>query len=113
MPWATPATRRPSGTEGDAPDESGTNRTRNYAIILGVLVVILLIAGYLFARNLGYLGGSASFNLPSVVGQQAAVATATLRADGLNVNQVQQVSSDAPGTVISTDPATGQPGQEG
>ena len=33
------------------------------------------------------------------------MATATLRADGLNVTQVQQVSSDAPGTVISTDPA--------
>ena len=94
-----------AGAEGDAPDESGTNRTRNYAIILGVLVVILLVAGYLFARNLGYLGGDASFNLPSVVGQPVAVATATLRSDGLNVNQVQQVSSDAPGTVISTNPA--------
>jgi len=93
-----------AGAEGDAPDESGTNRTRNYAIILGILVVILLVAGYLFARNLGYLGGDASFNLPSVVGQPAAVATATLRSDGLNVTQVQQVSSDAPGTVISTNP---------
>ena len=93
-----------AGAEGDAPDESGTNRTRNYAIILGILVVILLVAGYLFARNLGYLGGDASFNLPSVVGQPAAVATATLRSDGLNVTQVQQVSSDAPGNVISTNP---------
>ena len=93
-----------AGAEGDAPDESGTNRTRNYAIILGILVVILLVAGYLFARNLGYLGGDASFNLPSVVGQPAAVATATLRSDGLNVTQVQQVSSDTPGTVISTNP---------
>jgi serine/threonine-protein kinase len=92
------------GTAGDAPDESGTNRTRNYAIILAILIVILLVAGYLFARNLGYLGGSASFNLPSVVGQPASVATATLRADGLNVNQIQQVSNDAAGTVISTSP---------
>jgi serine/threonine-protein kinase len=32
------------------------------------------------------------------------VATATLQADGLNVNQVTQVSSDTPGTVISTNP---------
>ena len=94
----------PADAASDAPDESGTNRTRNYAIILGILVVILLVAGYLFARNLGYLGGDASFNLPSVVGQPAAVATATLRSDGLNVTQVQQVSSDAPGTVISTNP---------
>ena len=93
------------GAEGDVPDESGTNRTRNYAIILGVLIVILLVAGYFFARSLGYLGGAASFNLPNVTGQPVAVATATLRADGLNVNQVQQVSTDTPGTVISTDPS--------
>ena len=91
------------GAEGDVPDESGTNRTRNYAIILGVLIVILLVAGYFFARSLGYLGGAASFNLPNVTGQPVAVATATLRADGLN--EVQQVSTDTPGTVISTDPS--------
>ena len=35
------------------------------------------------------------------------MATATLRADGLNVTQVQQVSNDTPGTVISTDPGGG------
>ena len=32
------------------------------------------------------------------------MATATLRADGLNVTQVQQVSNDPVGSVISTDP---------
>ena len=42
----------PGDTGGTAPDESGTNRTRNYAIILAILIVILLVAGYLFARNL-------------------------------------------------------------
>jgi len=92
------------GVEGDVPDETHTNRTRNYAILLAVLLLILLIAGYFLGRNLGYFGGDASFNLPNVVGQQAQVATATLRADGLNVNQVQQVSNAAPGTVIATDP---------
>ena len=30
------------------------------------------IAGYFLGRNLGYFGGDASFNLPNVVGQQAA-----------------------------------------
>ena len=94
-----------AGAGGDAPDETGTNRTRNYAIALVLLLLLLAMAGYLLGRNLGYFGGSASFNLPNVVGQQAPVATATLRADGLNVNQVQQVSNDAPGTVISTNPA--------
>ena len=89
----------------DAPDESGTNRTRNYAIALVVLLLILGIAGYFLGRSLGYFGGAASFNLPNVVGQQSQVATATLRADGLNVSQVQQVSNDPAGSVISTDPA--------
>jgi serine/threonine-protein kinase len=89
---------------GEAPDEAGSNRTRNYAIALVVLLVILAVAGYFLGRNLGYFGGDASFNLPNVVGQQSQVATATLRADGLSVNQVQQVSNDTAGTVISTDP---------
>ena len=95
--------------EGDVPDdgadESGTNRTRNYAIALVLLLVLLAVAGFLLGRNLGYFGGSSSFNLPNVVGQQAQVATSTLRADGLNVTQVQQVSNDTAGTVISTNPA--------
>ena len=100
----TPSSSDP-GAGGEAPDETGTNRTRNYAIALVVLLLILGIAGYFLGRNLGYFGGDASFNLPNVVGQQVEVATATLRADGLDVTQAQQVSNDAPGTVISTDPA--------
>src|SRR5664280_617006 len=95
----------PTGVEGDAADDSGSNRTRNYTIALVILILILLVAGYFLGRNLGYFGGDASFNLPNVVGQQAPVATATLRADGLNVTQVQQISSDPIGSVISTNPA--------
>ena len=95
----------PPGSEGEAPDEGGSNRTRNYAIALVILLLLLAAAGFFLGRNLGYFGGESSFNVPDVVGQQAAVATATLRADGLNVTQVQQISSDTPGTVISTDPS--------
>jgi len=95
----------PTGPEGEAPDETGSNRTRNYAIALVLLLLLLAVAGFFLGRNLGYFGGNASFNLPSVVGQQAPVATATLRADGLNVTQTQQVSNDTLGTVISTNPA--------
>ncbi len=93
-----------AGADGDAPDETGSNRTRNYVIALVVLLLILLVAGFFLGRSLGYFGGDASFNLPNVVGQQSAVATATLRSDGLNVIQTQQVSSDPVGTVIKTDP---------
>ena len=94
-----------TGAGGGSPDETGSNRTRNYAIALVLLLLLLAVAGYFLGRNLGYFGGNASFNLPNVTGQPAPVASATLRADGLNVNQVQQVSSAAPGTVISTNPA--------
>ena len=93
-----------AGSAGDAPDETSSNRTRNYAIALVLLLLLLAAAGFFLGRNLGYFGGNASFNLPNVVGQQAPVAVATLKADGLNVNQVKQVSSDPPGTVISSDP---------
>ncbi len=85
-------------------DESGSNRTRTYAIILAVLIILLLVAGYFLARNLGYLGGSPSFNLQSVTGEPVAEATTKLKADGLVVKSTTQISSDAPGTVISTDP---------
>jgi beta-lactam-binding protein with PASTA domain/tRNA A-37 threonylcarbamoyl transferase component Bud32 len=91
--------------EGEAPDETGTNRTRNTAIILAVLLLILGLAGFFLGRNLGYFGGDPSFSLPNVIGQQAQVATATLRADGLNVTMVKQVSNARPGSVISTDPS--------
>jgi len=85
-------------------EEGGPNRTRTYAIILAILVILLLVAGYLLARNLGYLGGSASFNLRSVTGEPVAVATSKLTSDGLVVKDTAQISSDAPGTVIATDP---------
>ncbi len=93
-----------AGDEGD-PEESSSNRTRTYAIVLAVLLVLLALAGYLLARNLGYLGGSPSFNMPTVTGQPVNQATNTLRADGLVVRASNQVSSQTPGLVLSTDPA--------
>ena len=93
----------PSETDEDVDDE-GPNRTRTYAIILAILIVLLLVAGYFLGRNLGYFGGAPSFNLPSVVGQQVAQATSKLETDGLMVKTSDVQSNDAPGTVISTDP---------
>jgi beta-lactam-binding protein with PASTA domain len=100
------ATQSVAATPADASEEEegGTNRTRTYAIILAVLIILLLVAGYFLARNLGYLGGSASFNLRSVTGEPVAEATSKLTDDGLVVKDTSQISTDAPGTVISTDP---------
>ncbi len=53
----------------EEPAEDGSNRTRTYAIVLAILIVLLLGAGFLLARNLGYLGGAPSFNLPNVTGE--------------------------------------------
>ncbi|HUY65271.1 MAG TPA: Stk1 family PASTA domain-containing Ser/Thr kinase [Acidimicrobiales bacterium] len=94
----------PDPDAAPAEEEGGSNRTRTYAIILAVLIVLLLVAGYFLGRNLGYFGGAASFNLPSVTGQQVAPATAKLTGEGLVVRATNQVSSQTPGTVISTNP---------
>jgi len=94
----------PTDDAGEAA-EDGSHRTRTYAIILAVLLVLLIGAGYLLARNLGYLGGAASFNLPNVTGKPVALATATLKNDGLKVDTQDQHSNATPGTVLSTDPA--------
>ncbi len=92
----------PGADDGDEPT---SNRTRTYAIILAVLLALLVVAGFFLLRNLGYLGGSASFNLPSVAGQTVQQATTKLEADGLVVRTTDQVSSQKVGTVLSTDPA--------
>ncbi len=94
----------PDPDAAPAEEEGGSNRTRTYAIVLAVLIVLLLVAGYFLGRNLGYFGGAASFNLPSVTGQQVAPATARLTGEGLVVKTTNQVSSQPPGTVLSTNP---------
>ncbi|HVB94638.1 MAG TPA: Stk1 family PASTA domain-containing Ser/Thr kinase [Acidimicrobiales bacterium] len=96
------------GDNGIADAGKERNRTRTYAIVLVVLLVILAIVGVLLARQLGYLGGASSFNLPNVVGKTQAQATATLRGDGLTVSSNPQATTQyAPGTVLKTDPAAG------
>jgi serine/threonine-protein kinase len=104
------ATQMLAPTDGaveEPAEEDGSNRTRTYAIILAILLILLIVAGYFLGRNLGYFGGSPSFNLQSVVGEPVAAATTKLKNDGLVVDPKTEVSNDAPGTVISTDPSPG------
>lgn len=106
---AVPATGEAGGAiaeekEAGKDKQGGSNRTRTYAITLGILILLLIGAGFLLARNLGYLGGAPSFYLPDVTNKPVAQATAILKNDGLNVTTTQQTSNDAPGTVISTNP---------
>ena len=103
------AATAPDGEDGsggeEEEEEDHPHRTRNYAIALAILLALLLLAGFFLARNLGYLGGNAAFNLPNVVGQPAAQATSTLQSDGLVVHKQNLPSNKTVGTVVSTDPA--------
>ncbi len=103
------ATRTLASQPGLGPDddpEKEHNRTRTYAIILVALLVVLAVVGFFLARQLGYLGGSSSFSMPSVVGLQVGPATAKLTADGLKVTDTSQQTADyAVGTVLNSDPA--------
>ena len=96
------ATQAVPVTPGD--DPSQPNRTRTYVIVLVILLVLLAVVGFLLARQLGYLGGSATVSVPDVVGQPVATATSTLQSDGFVVKDVSEVSTETPGTVLSTDP---------
>ncbi|MGA8370234.1 MAG: Stk1 family PASTA domain-containing Ser/Thr kinase, partial [Acidimicrobiales bacterium] len=97
----------PSQSADYADEEPRRNRTRTYAIILAALLILLVVVGLLLARSLGYLGGgSSSFSMPFVVGQQASQASITLKDDGLNV-QTKDQTAQAPtvnGTVLNQAP---------
>ncbi|MDA8148471.1 MAG: Stk1 family PASTA domain-containing Ser/Thr kinase [Actinomycetota bacterium] len=95
-------------------DGSGRrSRTRTYVIVLIVLLLLLAVVGVLLARSLGYLGGSASFPMPSVVGEPISQASTTLRSDGLVVGQRAVTSKKTPGTVLSAKPGAGTPVKKG
>ncbi len=103
---ALPTSAAPAAEEEGDKDE-GKNRTRRYAVMLAILIVLLLVAGFFLGRSLGYFGGGPTFALRDVVGQQVFPATAALRSDGLKVNQHNEISQDAPGIVLASDPRQG------
>ena len=87
-------------------DEARKRRTRNLIWLLILLLVALgVIAYFLFSS----LEGN-KVTIPNVVGQPTAVATQTLRNDGLTVGQPARTEANAnvpAGHVINTDPKVG------
>jgi tRNA A-37 threonylcarbamoyl transferase component Bud32 len=96
----------PAQTGEYADAEPRRSRTRTYAIILAILLILLIVVGVLLARSLGYLGGgSSSFSMPYVVNQPAPQATATLRNEGLAVTiKPQPEKSGANNIVLAQTP---------
>jgi serine/threonine-protein kinase len=96
----------PAQTGEYVDEEPRRSRTRTYAIILAILLILLIVVGVLLARSLGYLGGgSSSFSMPYVVNQPAAQATATLRNEGLAVTiKPQNEKSGANNIVLAQAP---------
>lgn len=91
----------------DQGPEPRRSRTRVYATVLVVLLVLLALVGVLLARQLGYLGGAKTFSLPAVVGEPVSQASSTLQGDGLVVKTRSQSSSRATGTVLASNPKRG------
>src|SRR3984957_2123010 len=94
---------------GPSPSElERKKRTRNLVILLVTLLVVLAVIAFFLLRSLGYIGGTQQVDVPNVVGQTQTVATSVLQRDGLVVGPVTtQISSQAAGIVLSTNPASG------
>ncbi|MGI8684578.1 MAG: PASTA domain-containing protein [Acidimicrobiales bacterium] len=103
MPGAPPAGGPPLA-HGAPSGPAGTHRRRLVAI--AAATVIVLVAGVLAATS---GGGSSGITLPSVVGKDVAVATATLRKAGLVARTEEQPGDGiaALGAVVSQDPKSG------
>ena len=81
-------------------------------VVLVILLVVLAVVAFFLLRSIGVIGGS-QVDVPDVVGQTVAAATSTLQGDGLTVGSTPtELSSQAQGTVVSTDPAGGHEGRQ-
>ncbi len=79
-----------------------SNQTPAYVTAGTVVVLALAALAYFF------FGSSSVSTMPNVVGQQVALATSTLRNDGLIIKSTVLVSSNQPnGVVVSTNPPAG------
>ncbi|MHB1486568.1 MAG: Stk1 family PASTA domain-containing Ser/Thr kinase [Acidimicrobiales bacterium] len=94
----------PTGPESE---DRGGSHTRNYLILLVIMLILLGVVVFLFGRTLGVFGtsgSSAAFTVPSVVGQPKAQADSTLIGKGLKVAEKDVANGGTPGTVIDQNP---------
>jgi beta-lactam-binding protein with PASTA domain/tRNA A-37 threonylcarbamoyl transferase component Bud32 len=93
--------------DGTSPAETERKkRTRRLVAILVALLVVLAVIAFFLIRS---ISNTPQVDVPNVVGQTQAVATTTLQNGGLAVGPVTtQISTQADGIVLSTNPASGQ-----
>ena len=98
-------------------DTTAPKRKKNTGPVIAVVVLLLVLIGaiaYLLLTQLGGDGSAGSVAVPNVVGQTEAVATATLKAQKLEVT-VQRRANDIveKGLVVRQDPGQGTKVNEG
>jgi beta-lactam-binding protein with PASTA domain/tRNA A-37 threonylcarbamoyl transferase component Bud32 len=104
----------PVGGSSDPEEDTGpipaTRRSRTgvYVALLLLLVAVLAVLGYFIGRDLGHFGGARTLTVPSVAGQPAPTAQATLRAKGFTkVTDTEVTSNITKGDVVGTKPGAG------
>jgi eukaryotic-like serine/threonine-protein kinase len=99
----------PVGGYGAVPSQAEVDRkkrTRRLVALLVALLVVLAVIAFFLIRS---ISNAPQVDVPNVVGQTQVVATTALQNDGLAVGPVTtQISPQADGIVLSTDPAAGQ-----
>ena len=96
------------------PEPEGSSKKVWLGALIGILVVAILAGGgYLLAKSLNSDDTPTTFTLDSWVGKDYAVAQATLRQQGLNVEKVTQTSDRPEGEILSQSPKAGTEMQSG
>ncbi len=94
-------------SQGDAERREPIHRrTRTYAILLLVLLIILGLVLYFVGKNLGLFGSASApnFAVPALVGQSMSAATQTLSREGLNPKIVRANNPATRDTVFAQTP---------
>ncbi|MGH9300967.1 MAG: Stk1 family PASTA domain-containing Ser/Thr kinase, partial [Acidimicrobiales bacterium] len=95
------------GPGGGFDNQGRPSHTRNYLILLVVLLILLGVVIFLFGRTLGVFntsGSTSTFTVPNVVGQTKQAADGVLAGKGLKVSEHDVANGGTPGTVTDQNP---------